>query len=49
VRSKADGSVRSKADGSKDGAMEQDDGFCFWIGGLTEVIDIAIGFEAADY
>jgi hypothetical protein len=28
--------------------MEQDDGFGFGIGGLTEVIDVPIGAEAAD-
>ena len=49
MRSKADCAVRSKADASKDGAMEQDDGFGFWMRSLTEVIDIAIGFEAADH
>ena len=28
--------------------MEQDDGFGFWIGGVTEVIDVAIRSQAAD-
>ena len=34
--------------GLKDGAMEEDEGFGFEIGHLTEVVDVAIGTQAAD-
>jgi hypothetical protein len=41
--------VRTKGDGeSKDRTMEEDDGFGFWIGGVAEVIDVAIWAQAAD-
>ena len=40
--------MRTKGDSSKDRAMEQDEGFGFGIGGVTEVIDVAIGAQAAD-
>ena len=36
-------SVRSKVDGLEDWAMEEDKGFCFWIGGVAEIIDVTIG------
>ena len=32
----------------KDWVMEEDDGFGFWIWGMAEVVNIAIGTEAAD-
>jgi hypothetical protein len=34
--------------GSKDGTMEEDDGFGLWIGGLLEVIDVAVRPETTD-
>ena len=41
--------MRTKGDSSsKDRNMEEDDGFGFWIGGVTEVIDVAIRAQAAD-
>ncbi len=48
MRSKADGAVRSKVEWLEDGAMEEDDGFGVWIGGVAEVIDVAVGTEALD-
>ena len=32
----------------EDRAMEQDDGFGFGIGGMAEVVDVAVGAQAAD-
>src|ERR1035438_3968053 len=34
--------------GSKDGTMEQDDGFGVWIGGVTEIIDVTVWAETTD-
>ena len=34
--------------GSKDWTMEEDDGFGLWIGGLVEVIDVAVWAETTD-
>ena len=33
--------------GLEDGTMEQDEGFGFEIGGVAEVVDVAIGTQAA--
>ena len=33
--------------GSEDGAMEQDDGFGFFVRGVTEVVNVTIGAQAA--
>ena len=41
--------MRSKGDiWLEDRAMEEEDGFGFWIGGMAEVEDVAIGAQAAD-
>lgn len=41
--------MRTKGDSSsKDRTMEEDDGFGFWIGGVAEVIDVAVRAQAAD-
>ena len=41
--------MRSKGDGdSEDGAVQQDDGFGFWIWGVSEVVNVTIGTQAAD-
>ena len=34
--------------GSKDRDMEQDDGFGFWIWGVTEVKEVAVGSETTN-
>src|ERR1017187_3025695 len=46
--SKAEKRVRAKAERLKDGAMEQDDGFGFWVRSLAEVVDVAVGAQATD-
>ena len=41
--------MRTKGDSqSKDLNMEEDEGFGFWIGGMAEVIDVAVRSHAAD-
>lgn len=34
--------------GSEDWAMEQHDGFGGWVGGVAEVVDVAVGAQAAN-
>ena len=34
--------------GLEDGAMEEEDGFGFGIGGVAKVVDVAIGPQAAE-
>ena len=40
--------MRSKVERLEDRAMEQDDGFGLWIGGIEEVIDVAVWAQALD-
>ena len=40
--------MRAKVNSSKDRDMEEDNGFGFEIGGVTEVVDVSVGPEAAD-
>ena len=46
--SKAEKRVRAKAERLEDGAMEQDDGFGFWVRSLAEVVDVAVGAQTTD-